>query len=94
MAPRQNELKLYMEVADKLINGKTWSYVEVNWNMNIIVFLKGLGYLYVQEFAKVEDYTHEIKPDMIEKMYPNYTFKRPEIQNGDIICFQKGFNGK
>jgi hypothetical protein len=26
---------------------------------------------------------------MIEKMYLNYTFKRSEIQNGDIICFQK-----
>ncbi|CAB4397745.1 unnamed protein product [Rhizophagus irregularis] len=31
----------------------------------------------------------EIKPNMIEKMYLNYTFKRSEIQNGDIICFQK-----
>ncbi|PKK79913.1 hypothetical protein RhiirC2_768637 [Rhizophagus irregularis] len=123
MAPRQNELKLYMEVADKLINGKTWfPYVEENWNINIIVFLKyfdpdtqtleGLGHLYVQEFAKVEDYTHvfckrknfplnvplkiyeEIKPGMIEEMNPKYTFKQSEIQNGDIICFQKALMEK
>ncbi|CAB4475286.1 unnamed protein product [Rhizophagus irregularis] len=31
----------------------------------------------------------EIKPNMIEKMYLNYTFRGSEIQNGDIICFQK-----
>ncbi|CAG8472795.1 3742_t:CDS:10, partial [Cetraspora pellucida] len=31
----------------------------------------------------------EIKPTMIEKMTPKFTFKKSEIQNGDIICFQK-----
>ncbi|KAF0554328.1 putative ubiquitin-specific processing protease 21 [Gigaspora margarita] len=31
----------------------------------------------------------EIKPNMIEEMNPNVTFRKSEIQNGDIICFQK-----
>ncbi|RIB21024.1 ICP0-binding domain of ubiquitin-specific protease 7-domain-containing protein [Gigaspora rosea] len=31
----------------------------------------------------------EIKPYMIEEMKPNLTFQKSEIQNGDIICFQK-----
>ncbi|RIB23989.1 ICP0-binding domain of ubiquitin-specific protease 7-domain-containing protein [Gigaspora rosea] len=31
----------------------------------------------------------EIKPNIIDEMKPNLTFQRSEIQNGDIICFQK-----
>ncbi|CAG8845048.1 14094_t:CDS:2, partial [Gigaspora margarita] len=31
----------------------------------------------------------EIKPNMIEEMKPNLTFQQSEIQDGDIICFQK-----
>lgn len=36
----------------------------------------------------------EIKPSMIEKMIPKFTFKKSEIQNGDIICFQKALTLK
>ncbi|KAF0511326.1 cysteine proteinase [Gigaspora margarita] len=31
----------------------------------------------------------EVKPSMIEKMKSKWTFQQAEIQNGDIICFQK-----
>jgi hypothetical protein len=31
---------------------------------------------------------------MIEEMNPNFTIKQSEIQNGDIICFQKASNMK
>ncbi|RGB42730.1 ICP0-binding domain of ubiquitin-specific protease 7-domain-containing protein [Rhizophagus diaphanus] len=121
IVPRQNELKLYMEVADKPINDETW-FPLIEENKNIIVFLKyfdpdtqtleGLGHLYVQEFDKVGDYINvfckrknlppdtplkiyeEIKPSMIEEMNPNFTIKQSEIQNGDIICFQKASNMK
>ncbi|CAG8748179.1 27881_t:CDS:2, partial [Gigaspora margarita] len=36
----------------------------------------------------------EIKPNMIEKMKPKLTFQKAEIQNGDIICFQKALTSK
>lgn len=35
------------------------------------------------------DVYEEIKPDRIDRMYPEFTFKTSEIINGDIICFQK-----
>ncbi|GBB89580.1 hypothetical protein RclHR1_01630018 [Rhizophagus clarus] len=60
----QDEMKLYMEVSDKPINGELWLSEE---NDHLIVFLKyfdpdkqafeGLGHLYVQKFNKVGDYT-------------------------------------
>jgi len=31
----------------------------------------------------------EIKPNMIEEMKPRATFQQSEIQDGDIIVFQK-----
>ncbi|KAF0514964.1 putative ubiquitin-specific processing protease 21 [Gigaspora margarita] len=37
----------------------------------------------------VKIYEDEIKPNMIEKMNPKHSFDDSEIQNGDIICFQK-----
>ncbi|CAG8434848.1 2439_t:CDS:10 [Funneliformis mosseae] len=71
MASRQNELKLYMEVADKPINGKTW-------------------------FPPIEGNNHimEIKPNMIEEMKLKSTFQQSEIQDGDIIVFQKALTDK
>ncbi|KAH8146865.1 uncharacterized protein LAJ45_09239 [Morchella importuna] len=36
----------------------------------------------------------EIKPSMIEPMKPKQTFQQAEIQDGDIICFQKVYNEK
>ncbi|CAJ0751053.1 1668_t:CDS:2 [Entrophospora sp. SA101] len=36
----------------------------------------------------------EIKPNMIIEMNPESTFCQSEIQNGDIICFQKALTGK
>ncbi|PKK79919.1 hypothetical protein RhiirC2_860249 [Rhizophagus irregularis] len=92
-----NEMRLYMEVAKPMINGKTWFPAVQNAN-NIIVFLKyfdpdkqaleGLGHLYVQKFGK------EIKPNMIEEKKPKSTFQQSEIQDGDIICFQKTLTEK
>jgi len=121
MTSRQNEMKLYMEVADKPINGKTW-FPPTEGNSHIMVFLKyfdpdtqtleGLGHLYIQKFGKVGDYTRilcekkefppdtplkiyeEIKPNMIEEMKPKNTFQQSEIQDGDIICFQKALTEK
>ncbi|PKC57083.1 hypothetical protein RhiirA1_499118 [Rhizophagus irregularis] len=97
MTSRQNGMKLYMEVADKPINGKTWFPAVSNAN-NIIVFLKyfdpdkqtleGLGHLYVQKFGR------EIKPNMIEEKKPKSTFQQSEMQDGDIICFQKTLTEK
>ena len=36
----------------------------------------------------------EIKPNMIEPVKPNSTFQQSEIQDGDIICFQRGISPK
>ncbi|CAG8722973.1 1688_t:CDS:2, partial [Dentiscutata heterogama] len=40
------------------------------------------------------DVYEEIRPDRIDKMYPDFTFKRSEIINGDIICFQKALTNQ
>ncbi|RIA93959.1 ubiquitin carboxyl-terminal hydrolase 5 [Glomus cerebriforme] len=121
MTSRQNEMKLYMEVADKPINGKNW-FPPIEGNNHIMVFLKyfdpdkqsleGLGHLYIQKFGKVGDYTRvlcekkefppdtplkiyeEIKPNMIEEMKLKSTFQQSEIQDGDIICFQRALTDK
>lgn len=121
MTSRQNEMKLYMEVADKPINGKAW-FPTVPEASHIMVFLKffdpekqaleGLGHLYIQKFGKVGDITRvlcekkefppdtplkiyeEIKPNMIEEMKLKSTFQQSEIQDGDIICFQKALTEK
>ncbi|CAG8478545.1 24164_t:CDS:10 [Cetraspora pellucida] len=115
-APRQLDLKLFLEVADKQINGETWFPTIVN-DPHILVFikyfdtdrqsLKGFCYLYVRKFGKVGDIIpilcekkhfppgtslniyEEIKPNMIESMKPKLTFQQSEIQDGDVICFQK-----
>ncbi|RIA93955.1 ICP0-binding domain of ubiquitin-specific protease 7-domain-containing protein [Glomus cerebriforme] len=116
MTSRRDGMELYMEVADKPFNEKTW-FPPMEGNNYIIVFLKyfdpdkqtleGLGHLYVRRFDKVGDYTRvlcekkefppdiplkiyeEIKPNMIEEMKLEFTFQQSQIQNGDIICFQK-----
>ncbi|RHZ60946.1 hypothetical protein Glove_350g9 [Diversispora epigaea] len=116
MASRQNELKLYLEVAEKSPNSKTL-FPPHEGNAQIMVFLKyfdpdtqsleGLNHLYIHKFGKVGDIVHtlcekkdlppntplklyeEIKPNMIEEMKPKSTFQQSEIQDGDIICFQK-----
>ncbi|RIA93964.1 hypothetical protein C1645_873749 [Glomus cerebriforme] len=121
MTSRQNEMKLYMEVANKPINDKNW-FPPIEGNNHIMVFLKyfdpdkqsleGLGHLYIQKFGKVGDYTRvfcekkefplntplkiyeEMKPNMIEEMKPKSTFQQSEIQDGDIICFQKALTEK
>ncbi|CAG8765128.1 19034_t:CDS:10, partial [Racocetra persica] len=36
----------------------------------------------------------EIKPGMIENMKPEFTFQQSEIENGDIICFQKALTNQ
>ncbi|CAZ81196.1 unnamed protein product [Tuber melanosporum] len=36
----------------------------------------------------------EIKPQMIEPMKPKQTFNQAEIQDGDIICFQRAYTEK
>ncbi|CAG8517017.1 2181_t:CDS:10 [Diversispora eburnea] len=116
MASRQNELKLYLEVADKSNNPKKL-FPPHEGNAQIMIFLKyfdpdtqsleGLNHLYIQKFGKVGDIIpilcekkelpqntplklyEEIKPSMIEEMKPKSTFQQSEIQDGDIICFQK-----
>ncbi|CAB5149192.1 unnamed protein product [Rhizophagus irregularis] len=117
----QNEMKLYMEVADIPLSGMTW-FLAIPHENNIMIILKyfdpdkqafeGLGHLYVQKFGKVGDITcvlcekknfspdtplkiyEEIKPNMIEKMEFESTFQQSEIQDGDIICFQKDLTEK
>ena len=36
----------------------------------------------------------EIKPTMIEPMKPKQSFHQAEIQDGDIVCFQKALSDK
>ncbi|CAG8620867.1 1600_t:CDS:10 [Paraglomus brasilianum] len=117
MASRSNELKLYMEIADKpAIDGRSW-FPPTEGNALMMVFLKyfdpdsqslvGLGHHYIQKFGKVGEISavlcekanlppnaqlkiyEEIKPNMIEEMKPRATFQQSEIQDGDIIVFQK-----
>ncbi|CAB5388507.1 unnamed protein product [Rhizophagus irregularis] len=82
MTSHQNEMKLYMEVADKPFNDTIWF---PEGNDHIIVFLKyfdpdkqafvGLGHLYIQKFSKVGDYVRifcekkKLPPDTLLKIY-------------------------
>ncbi|RIB10406.1 ICP0-binding domain of ubiquitin-specific protease 7-domain-containing protein [Gigaspora rosea] len=117
MVGRQNELKFFLEVADKPIDDKTWfPHTEGN-SCHIMILIKyfnydtqsleGLGHLYVKELDKICDIIpilcekkefpphtplriyEEVTPSTIERMNPKWTFQQSEIQNGDIICFQK-----
>ena len=36
----------------------------------------------------------ELKPDMVEPMEPNRTLAQSDIQDGDIVCFQKVIHDK
>ncbi|POG66834.1 ubiquitin carboxyl-terminal hydrolase 5 [Rhizophagus irregularis DAOM 181602=DAOM 197198] len=120
MTSRQNEMKLYMEVAEIPLSGLTW--FPANHMMVLMVFIKyfdpdkqafeGLGHLYVQKSGKVGDITRvlcekknfspdtplkiyeEIKPNMIEEVKLKSTFQQSEIDDGDIICFQKALTEK
>ncbi|CAG8702533.1 7573_t:CDS:10, partial [Racocetra persica] len=40
------------------------------------------------------DIYEEVKPDFIEKKMPKLTFSKSEMQDGDIICFQKTLTNK
>ncbi|CAG8619403.1 757_t:CDS:2, partial [Dentiscutata heterogama] len=40
------------------------------------------------------DIYKETKPNVIEKMNPKFTFKKYNIKNGDIICFQRTLTNK
>ncbi|RIB01653.1 hypothetical protein C2G38_2230141 [Gigaspora rosea] len=121
MVPKQNDLKLFLEVA-KPINDEVIWFLPTEINSHILVFIKyfnpdaqsleGLGHLYVKKSGKLDDiipilcekkefpsYTllkiyEEIKPNMIEEMNPILTFQKSEIQDGDIICFQKALTQK
>ncbi|GBB86550.1 hypothetical protein RclHR1_12980003 [Rhizophagus clarus] len=82
MTSRQKEMKLYMEIADRSINGKTWFPTIPE---TIMVFLKyfdpdkqaleGLGHLYIQKFDKVGNITRvlckkkEFPPNTPLKLY-------------------------
>ncbi|EXX70710.1 Ubp15p [Rhizophagus irregularis DAOM 197198w] len=121
LTSQEDEMKLYMEVADKKFNGKTL-LSSIKENISILIFLKyfdpdtqtleGLGQLYVRRFDKSSNYIHtlckkknfpldtplklyeEIKPNMIDEIDLRFTFQRLELQNGDIICFQKNLTEK
>ncbi|RIB20287.1 ICP0-binding domain of ubiquitin-specific protease 7-domain-containing protein [Gigaspora rosea] len=80
MAAGQNDLKLFLEAADKPINDHAWFPHTGGNSPNIIVFIKyfkpntqsleGLGYLYVQKLDKVCD----IIPILCEKKeFPPHT---------------------
>lgn len=45
-------------------------------------------------FHSDTDIGQEIKPSMIEPMKPKQTFSQAEIQDGDIICFQRQLSEK
>ncbi|CAG8719781.1 8875_t:CDS:10, partial [Cetraspora pellucida] len=115
VSPRQNELKLFLEMVDKPLSTVILSPKERN--SYLLVFIKyfnpdtqsleGMCYLYVRKHSKVGDIIpilcekknfpshtklkiyEEIRPRMIAKIVPSLTFQQSEIQNGDIICFQK-----
>ncbi|CAG8548591.1 11917_t:CDS:10 [Cetraspora pellucida] len=80
VAPRQDELKLFLEMADKPFNGKFGKVGDI-----IPILCKIKNFLPNTPLKIYE----EVKPNMIEEMKLRWTFKRSEIQNGDIICFQK-----
>lgn len=46
------------------------------------------------ELTRYADAPQEIKPSMIEAIKPKQTFQAAEIQDGDIICFQKALSEK
>nr|CAG8599784.1 2261_t:CDS:2 [Entrophospora candida] len=77
--------RFYLEIANKPLDDEVWFPTT---NEKFIVFLKFfdfhaqtlecLGSLYVEK----------------SEMNPESTFCQSEIQNGDIICFQKALTGK
>ncbi|CAG8737552.1 19364_t:CDS:10, partial [Gigaspora margarita] len=115
MAARQNELKLFLEVADKPINGKVMlnvvpatrrkfphhGFPQILQPRYAISRFGKVGEIIPILCEKKEFPSHtplkiyeEIKPNMIEEMKPKLTFQQSEIQDGDIICFQKALTDK
>ncbi|RGB42717.1 cysteine proteinase [Rhizophagus diaphanus] len=84
MTSRQNEMKLYMEVADVPLSDMTW-FLAIPHKNNIMIILKyfdpdkqafeGLGHVYVQKFCKVGDIARvlcekkEFSPDTPLKIF-------------------------
>ncbi|CAG8488525.1 10217_t:CDS:10 [Acaulospora colombiana] len=85
MAARQNELKLYLEVSDKPSSTK---FTKVGDIIPILCEKKDFP---PNTPLKIYE---EIKPGMIEEMKPKSTLHQSEIQDGDIICFQKALTEK
>ncbi|RFU33440.1 hypothetical protein B7463_g2871, partial [Scytalidium lignicola] len=67
--------------------------------------LAGITHIWISKEKKVEDLVpeilkamgwaeKEIKPNMIEPMKAKQSLKAAELQDGDIVCFQKGSDGK
>lgn len=44
-------------------------------------------------FVMFSDIAQEIKPDMIEPMKAKQSLKAAELQDGDIVCFQRASEG-
>ncbi|KAF0546335.1 putative ubiquitin-specific processing protease 21 [Gigaspora margarita] len=95
MASKQNELKLFLEVAYRPINDKSW-FPPIE--KEILIYVRDI----IPILCKKKEYPpytplkiyEEIKPKMIEKLDPNLTFQQSEIDYGDIICFRKVLTDK
>ena len=66
---------------------------EMNWSTNTSLRLYEVCLCGDLNWGSA-DINQEIKPSMIEPMKPKQNFGQAEIQDGDIICFQRDLNMK
>ncbi|CAG8743930.1 16626_t:CDS:10, partial [Gigaspora margarita] len=81
-----DDLRFYMEVYEKPIN------VKENYTVNVLFPI--LCKRKQLPSNTLLDIYKEVDPNIIEMMDPNFTFKKCNIQNGDIICFQNTLSNK
>ena len=64
----------------------------MDWPLDTALELYEVGLLSCLLWVAAKSVHQEIKPSMIEPMKPTQTLVQAEIQDGDVICFQKTFS--
>ncbi|KAI5301090.1 hypothetical protein KEM56_001970 [Ascosphaera pollenicola] len=79
----------YFDVNNQTLVGVCQTFVKKNWKIHDLtpIVTEKMGWASNAEVLFFE----EIKHTMIEPMKPKSTFQQSEIQDGDIICFQKRY---
>lgn len=79
----------YFDVNNQTLTGVCQTFVKKNWKIQELapIVTEKMGWASNTEISFFE----EIKHTMIEAMKMKTTFQQSEIQDGDVICFQKRY---